>query len=70
MRSGGHVDYPGALAVFARLLQDVQQQVGQQEVAQVVEGEVELEPVLRLDLRNQHGSSCVTEHRGVNKCGE
>lgn len=70
MRSGGHVDYPGALAVLARLLQDVQQQVGQQEVAQVVEGEVELEPVLRLSLGNQHGSSCVTGRRGLIKCGE
>lgn len=65
MRGGGHVDDPGALAVPARLLQDVQQQVGQQEVAQVVEGKVELEAVLRLSLRNQHGSSCGTQHRGL-----
>lgn len=70
MRGGGHVDYPGALAVLARLLQDVQQQVGQQEVAQVVEGEVELEPVLRLSLGNQHGSSCVAGRRGLSKGGE
>lgn len=49
--------------MFPRLLQHVQQQVGQQEVAEVVELKVELKAVLRLSLWDQHGSSCTREER-------
>ena len=68
MRGGGHVDDPGAGAVSPRPLQQVQQQVGQQEVAEVVEPEVELEAVLRLSLRNQHGAGCVTGRQTTRVC--
>lgn len=57
VRRGGHVDDPGAAALSSRTLQVVQQQVRQQEVAEVVEGKVELKAVLRLLLGDQHGSS-------------
>lgn len=57
VRGGGHVDDSGGASPSSGLLQQVQEQVGQQEVAEVIEAEVELEAVLRLSLWNQHGTS-------------
>lgn len=55
VRGRGHVDDPGAGAGPPGPLQEVQQQVGEQEVAQVVEHKVELEALLGAPLGNQHG---------------
>lgn len=57
VRGRGHIDDPWAEAGPPRPLQYVQQQVGEQEMSQVVEHKVELEALLRALLGNQHGSS-------------
>lgn len=57
----GHGHHPGAAAGGARRLQVVQEEVGQQEVAQVVHSKVLLEAVLRLPLRHHHHAGVIDQ---------
>lgn len=48
------MDHAGVLTTFPRILQRVQEQPGQQEVAKVVHAKVLLESILGAALADQH----------------